>query len=347
MNRNRPGAVYTNRGHWIATRALIVSVTIALVCAGCSKGPEPVVVSAVHDSAISLTAGGSGTVTAATDVPVLLGFRGTVTGLAVAVGQSVQAGQVLVAVSSSGLDNIAGKRGARYHALAARLARLLRLGEPAPLISDARSQLAQAQAAYAVAVANRGVVRSPIAGTVAAVGVSPGSTVTADQPLLHVVDLSHLTVTAPLAIEFLGRIKVGMAGSVRSDALPGSPLPGSVVAVAPAASKGGLTFAVVVSIARPAGAAPLGVSAYLSVPVVVQASVAVNQLAVLNADASPTVFVVQGNRVQQRSVTLGVSDGSTTQVLSGLSFGESVVIAGAQSLVDGSSVTVSGSQAGP
>lgn len=320
--------------------AIAVAGVFAAGCA--SRSTSAVVSSAAHAGEISVTAAGPGVFAAAVDVPVVLGYRGTITTVGVVPGQKVAAGDPLFGVSSSGLDNVAGKLGLRASALTATATKLARASAPAATVAAAQAQAALAQNALDTANAGRGEIRSPIAGTVGDISASPGASVSSDETLVHVLDLSHLTVSAELATSFFGLVHPGMAAVVRVDGQSATPQVGVVTAVAPVVSAGGQTFTIVVAVDDPVAAATPGLNAYVSVPLTVDAAVEVNSLAVLNADSAPTVFVINGSQARQRSVVLGISDGVSTQIVSGLMPGDRVVIAGAQGLTDGASVTVKG-----
>jgi RND family efflux transporter MFP subunit len=331
------------RGRGPLTAILSAAVVAAgLLTGACGQAPPQVLVATAGPAHITINAGGAGVLGAAVDVPVVLGFRGTVTTVKVVLGQPVRAGQPLVEVSSSGLDNMVGKLGARYHALLAAVGKLERRGASQSEIEAATSQATLAGNAYDVANATRGQVKAPIAGVVAGLTAVPGGQVTTDQPLLHIVDPAHLTVTAEMSTRFQGSIRVGQQAAVRSPTV-GAPLTATVNAVSPTATAGGQTFKVVMAlVGQPATAKP-GMNAYVTVPLTVDAAVAVNHLAVLNADSNPTVFVVADGHARQRSVVTGLNDDSTTQIVAGLAPGDRVVIAGSQSLVDGAAVTLAGS----
>jgi multidrug efflux pump subunit AcrA (membrane-fusion protein) len=64
--------------------------------------------------------------------------------------------------------------------------------------------------------------------------------------------------------------------------------------------------------------------------------------AVVRKDNSDFVFVIKGNRVEQRVIRRGDEAGDFYHVLEGLSGGESVVTAGAEQLEDGDRVKVGG-----
>jgi membrane fusion protein (multidrug efflux system) len=75
---------------------------------------------------------------------------------------------------------------------------------------------------------------SPTSGVVAAKNVEPGQLVQAGQPLLSVVPLADLWVTANLKETELKDVKLGAAASVEIDAYPGLEVQGKVESISPA-----------------------------------------------------------------------------------------------------------------
>jgi len=71
--------------------------------------------------------------------------------------------------------------------------------------------------------------------------------------------------------------------------------------------------------------------------------VLVPKAAVRRSDGNAFVFVVKGNRVEQRSIRLGEEAGDFYFVLEGLSGGESTATTGAEKLRDGDHVKIGGS----
>ena len=60
--------------------------------------------------------------------------------------------------------------------------------------------------------------------------------------------------------------------------------------------------------------------------------------AVRTEEGTTYVFVMQGDRVERRAVKVGTAQGDQIEVLSGLSAGDRVVVAGPDTLVDGARV---------
>jgi RND family efflux transporter MFP subunit len=63
--------------------------------------------------------------------------------------------------------------------------------------------------------------------------------------------------------------------------------------------------------------------------------------------SKPAVFVIEGGKARRREVTLGISDASHVEILSGLAAGDQVANSGLDGLSDGQAVTVAAPTAAP
>jgi RND family efflux transporter MFP subunit len=195
----------------------------------------------------------------------------------------------------------------------------------------------------AVASGSSPVILAPFTGEVASVSVVPGDIAVPGTTLLTLVDTSTIRVAAevPLADRF--NIRLGEPADIGFDAIPGLLLHGEVVALSPTASANGLESAVVVQAPNTANdEALVGSDAFVHVQASHLAAVTVPKIAVLNLNLDPTVFVVSGGRAHRVSVVPGDIGTDNVEILTGISDGDSVVVAGAQSLGDGQEVKVSG-----
>jgi multidrug efflux pump subunit AcrA (membrane-fusion protein) len=66
----------------------------------------------------------------------------------------------------------------------------------------------------------------------------------------------------------------------------------------------------------------------------------VPKTAIRSADGKSIVFVMHDDRVERRAVSVGSTIGDSTEVLSGVSAGDRVVVDGPQTLKDGDKVKV-------
>ena len=103
-------------------------------------------------------------------------------------------------------------------------------------VSNAQSQLASAEAAVAQARLQLGYSRipAPMSGVVARKNVQPGQMVSPGQPLMSVVPLSDVWVTANLKETQLRGVGPGDPAEVKVDAYPGLVFHGHVESVSPA-----------------------------------------------------------------------------------------------------------------
>ena len=111
-------------------------------------------------------------------------------------------------------------------------------------LERARATLAQARSALAAAELDlsRTRITAPIGGTIGQHSVRVGAFVSAGKPLLVIVPLDALYVTANFRETQLARVEPGQRVSLIVDALPGSPLKGVVQSLGPAS---GIAYAAI------------------------------------------------------------------------------------------------------
>jgi RND family efflux transporter MFP subunit len=228
-----------------------------------------------------------------------------------------------------------------------------------------RAQLATAQRNAQVAgdglrIADNGVdntiVRAPFAGVVIAKAAQPGEIVS---PLSAgggytrtgigtIVDMDSLEVEVEVGEAYIGRVKPGMRTETVLNAYQDWKIPGKVIAIIPAADRGKATVKVRVGLdakgdARivPDMGARVG---FLEEAKPAQAAAKPGVLApgaaIVQRGDKDVAFVVVGDKVAQRALTLGRTLGDDREVLEGLSGGDQVVLDPPETLADGARVTV-------
>ena len=88
---------------------------------------------------------------------------------------------------------------------------------------------------------------------------------------------------------------------------------------------------------------------FVQVAIAVQARqgiTAIPSAAIVQTSSGASVFVVQDGVAHQVPITTGLTDGTQTEITSGVRPGQQVVVDGQQSLVDGQKVTATSSSAG-
>jgi macrolide-specific efflux system membrane fusion protein len=267
---------------------------------------------------------------------------GTVTSISVRVGDKVRKGQVLAEV-----DPAAAKRtlaAAEADRDAARDA-VDRAEDAGSDTSSAENEVTQAELAVdeAAAAVTGTTLKAPMAGTVVAVNGTLGSsssggseapasgaeTSTASSGFIDLADLGKLQVTAAFAEADATKLKEKQAATVTWNALSGARQSARVVAVDPQAATANnvVTYGVTLSLDKvPAGAKP---GQTVSVSVVtgeVTDAIFVNAAALTTVGDRHTVTVLANGAQEVRPVEIGLEGDRATQITSGLTVGEQVLL---------------------
>lgn len=207
----------------------------------------------------------------------------------------------------------------------------------------ARARVEQAQAAVELVSIqlDETTIRAPFEGVVAELYISEGSMATPQAPAALLVS-KQVEVVFNVEESRIGHVKAGQNAALQVAAYPGQDFPAVVTSVAPVADKDSHTFVVKVTPLDEDGLLRSGMYADLSLLVEEkQATLLVPRAAVIELNDQPTVYVVKDDAtVEQRAVTIGLEDGDRLEILSGLSVGQQVVVAGQASLQAGSKVEI-------
>ena len=168
-----------------------------------------------------------------------------------------------------------------------------------------------------------------------------GAALNARASVVTIADLDSLQVEADVSESNLERIKIGQSCEIQLDALPGSRFPGVVHMIVPTADRSKATVMVKVRFLKkdPRILPEMNAKvAFLSRSLKVEEEkprIAVNPSSVVTRNGKTVVFIMRGDRVEQRSVTSGERLGDRVEVLSGLIAGERVVLNPPDRLRDG------------
>ena len=250
---------------------LLITAFAVSACATAESEPEaiPTVVLEGGNEAASneqVTAVSSGdTVTAsAVVVPVQdanLSFTsvGRVTEINVQVGDTVNAGDVLVRLDTSILEARVREAEANLAAAEIQVKYLIRVGTSEQHLEVAQNDVNRAQAlldSSKAVLEAQSYLTAPITGTVISVDISPYETVTPGQVVLVIGDLTNYQIeTSDLSERDVTRVKIGQPATVFVEAL-GDDLTGKVVDIARISSEigGDVVYKVTVELDdQPAG----------------------------------------------------------------------------------------------
>jgi RND family efflux transporter MFP subunit len=184
------------------------------------------------------------------------------------------------------------------------------------------------------------VVKAPFAGVVGERLVSVGDYVTRGTKVASVLRTNPLRVQLTVPEQYSAGMAVGRAVTFEVDASPGKKFEGQVRYVSPALEANSRTLVVEAVVPNDGGALKPGSFATALIeqgtrsPGILAPGVAVRTVA-----GTSRVFVVSGDRAEERIVTIGQPAGDLVEITSGLKAGENVATTNVATLADGVRVT--------
>ncbi len=202
---------------------------------------------------------------------------------------------------------------------------------PAQIASDqANIDSAEADLTNAEQSLNEATLNSPISGTVVSVAIAAGDTVSADSStdIVTIIGTKSYEVEGTLDSSQVPSVKVGQSATVQVDGANGS-LDGTVSQVGPVqSSDGDYTYPVVVDLPATNDTLFTGSTANLVIDTgSVSNVVAVPTSAVETAGTRTYVLEFDKGVLTRKVIKVGMVGDTYTQVVSGLSSGQSVVLA--------------------
>ena len=306
----------------------------------------------------------SGNLVPQTRVAILAKLPGTVSRVAVQIGDRVRAGQTVAVMDRREIDaqvdaataavNVAHAAVESAEATLAnavveheRSERLLEAGaiprqrldetQTTRRAATAQRDLAKANVAQAEAALRRAretqrdtTLASPIDGVIVERNYDAGSLVgPGDKPVVAVADLRSLKLEAGVSELEAGRLRTGMPARIAVQARPGEVFQGRLAAIAPEVDPRNRHFTIEVRTTNP-GSLLAGMYATATIPTEhVSAAVAVPRDAITTRGGRRVALKVEAGAVQEVAVTEGVSNGSQVEISNGLKSGD-VIIADAR-----------------
>lgn len=296
----------------------------------------------VTQGEVTATVSATGSVQSANTAAADFATGGTVTSIAVHVGDAVTQGQELARIDPAPAQATVDTARANLTAARASLTRAQTGGDDAT-VAAAQAQVTSASAAVdaAVRTLDGTVLKAPIAGTVTAVSGSVGATASTSSGgggnasanssgFVQLADLSRLQASVSFAEADAARLKNGQAATVTWAALPGATATGTVATIAPTATTTNNvnSYGVVASLATLPAGVRIGQTVTVSVVVgEVADALRVPTAAVRTVGNRRVVTVVGAGGAQEvREVTVGVEGNTFVEIQSGLAAGEQVAI---------------------
>ena len=184
-------------------------------------------------------------------------------------------------------------------------------------------------------------LRAPFAGIVAERSIKVGNMVALNANTFRIVDYSFLKATMHVPEIELAKLKVGQPARVTLDALPSRDFTGEVRLISPVVDPASGTVKVTVAIDNPDGVLKPGMFGRIEIMHEIHRNVLLlPKDAVLAEDKETNVVVVADTIALRRTVTLGLVNTVTYEILAGLEEGDRVITTGQSGLRDSTRIIV-------
>lgn len=297
----------------------------------------------ISTQSVPTTVGGSGIIYPQNEMDVQYPEAVQVNAVKVQAGQHVNVGTPLMSLDVGQLASQIALAQAKVNTFQ-QLVNADQVSNPSRVPSDesqlqlAQSELQQLQSQQGNV--NGGNLTSTINGVVTQINVNAGQTVSANTPLLTIMDESNVVVHAKVPLANMGQVKTSQTATVSASAVSNLTVNGTVTQVVPEADPQTDTFEVWVTIPNATGQLLAGMSAFVNIQSTAS-SLAVPRVAVLNQDSNPQVFVVGSDgRAHLQSVHVSGRSADFIYVDSGLTASQEVIVQGLDTLLDNQQIKV-------
>jgi len=178
----------------------------------------------------------------------------------------------------------------------------------------------------------KAIIVAPFDGVVADITITEGqqiSTAALATPAISLVDTSKIEMSGFVDELDIAIVKLGQEANITLDALPDEEVKGKVSFISPTGTNraGVISYATTITLENLPEQLRDGMSATAEVIVERRDNVLmIPNKAIQGSWENPIVQVLADGQIERREISLGLSDGTNTEVLSGLEEGEKVVI---------------------
>jgi len=186
-----------------------------------------------------------------------------------------------------------------------------------------------------------GFIRSPISGVVDDKFMNEGEMSVPSVPILSVVDVSRVKISAGVPERYVEQISKGQEVKITVDVLSGQEFSGKISYVSPTLSQGSRTFEIEIIINNKLRQLKPEMSTNIELSKSERDNViAIPQDYIVDYGDEKYLFVLEDGIAKKRDVVLGGRNGNLVLVRSGLNTGDKLITEGFQSLNDGDKVKV-------
>ena len=210
-------------------------------------------------------------------------------------------------------------------------------------VAEANHQSSLAQSAITAKALADAQVRAPFAGIVAKRAVNVGEKITADAPVMQIVDLSKMELEAPVPVGDIPSVKVGQEIAFTVDGFTGREFKGKVERINPAAETGSRSISIFVTLPNADGALKGGMFANGTLAAMGRGDVNTLPIATLIEEGGQTfVFAIKDGLIERKPITVGPKnvERGLVEIRGGINNGAEVVAVKADGLKHGSKAVV-------
>lgn len=208
-------------------------------------------------------------------------------------------------------------------------------------LADADVERAKASLALAKLKLSKTKITSPIACVVKEKRVSAGDFVKNGTPLFVIIQPNPIKLRFTVPEKEVGRLKVSQEVTLKVDGFPGNEFKGKVNIVFPNVEEKTRTLQVEALVPNNNGILKPGSFAKVILFTAGERDTIVVPVTALLYEAEKVkVFVIEGDRAQEREVRLGNKYGELMEIVEGVREGEKVVAVGQQNLSQGAKVSI-------
>lgn len=184
-------------------------------------------------------------------------------------------------------------------------------------------------------------IKAPISGYIGERKINAGEMATPGASLMDIVDLSRVYVTINLSDSYIAQTKIGQKATVKLPSTPDKTFSGTVYQISPAAHSTSKMFPVKILLDNSARIFKDGMLAEVKMNFNEQKNVIqIPVEAVIDETGTKAVFVIKDNQAHRKNVEVGISNGKTIEIISGIDINDQVVVLGQNNLEDGMKVVV-------
>ena len=184
-------------------------------------------------------------------------------------------------------------------------------------------------------------VKARVSGTITALPLDKGDTVSPQLPVATIGDLNHLQIVTAIPERFISRIREGMPAEVYLEAWPGHAINMTVSEINPVVDAQSRTLEIKLDVPR--GQENIKPGMYAEIRLTTDEKDSVVKIpadSVLRRLGEVFVFVVEDGKAVKKIVVPGITLGGVVEIIDGINAGDKVVYQGQTLLEDGVKVRV-------